>query len=316
MRLVTFRTVEGGEAVGALLGEQQVLDLTRASGGAAEFRSMIDLIAAGDKALDAARRLVHARLAPAILDLATVRLLAPIPRPPRMRAFSLDPRHLAQAKVGFQKLLAPEGSYLQAGRDYPLPAAEPGYFATPVYWFMDHYCVSGPDDHVKWPAYSDWVDYELEIAAVIGNHGRDIGKAAAGNYIFGYTILNDLSARDAQLTATATGLSITAKGKDFAGSYALGPCIVTKDEVKHGDMHAILRVNGEEWARGTPAGRHWTFEDGIAYASQAAELVPGEIFSSATVANCCGLEVARKGMRGDCVELEVEEIGVLRTWID
>jgi 2-keto-4-pentenoate hydratase/2-oxohepta-3-ene-1,7-dioic acid hydratase in catechol pathway len=81
-------------------------------------------------------------------------------------------------------------------------------------------------------------------------------------------------------------------------------------------MQATLRVNGEVWARGTPRDAHWGFDDVIAYASQAATLVPGEIFTSATVANCCGGEQARKGQRGDCVELEVAGIGTLRTWID
>jgi 2-keto-4-pentenoate hydratase/2-oxohepta-3-ene-1,7-dioic acid hydratase in catechol pathway len=169
---------------------------------------------------------------------------------------------------------------------------------------------------VRWPAYSNWIDYELEIAAVIGRRGRDIRKEEADQYIFGYTIMNDLSARDAQQLATATGLSITAKGKDFTGSYPLGPCIVTKDELDVANLQTVLRVNDEEWGRGSTSGRHWTFNDGIAYASQDCDLIPGEILTSATVPNCAGYELARKGRRGDCVEVEVAGIGVLRTWID
>lgn len=318
MRLVTYMA-SGKTAVGALTDDGSIVDLARASGGAALFSSMLSLIESGDEGLSR----VHAILArpplDAIVSWDSVRLLAPIPRPPRMRATSMDPRHLIQAAKGMAYLATrdvnePDAAFAAAVASLPSQPG-PAYFETPVYWFMDNYCVSGPEDQVVWPGYSDWIDYELEIAAVIGKAGKDVSKKEAANHIFGYTILNDLSARDAQSKASATGLTITAKGKDFEGSYPMGPCIVTADEICHRDMQATLTVNGEVWAEGTPRDAHWGFDDAIAYASQSACLIPGEVLTSATVANCCGAEQRRRGARGDRVELSVEGIGTLRTFI-
>lgn len=320
MRLVTFRGIEGGDRVGALIGDSEVLDLTTANDGDPSFANMLAFIEGGEAILERAQAQIEALSAHALLARSTVRLRPPIPLPPRMRGTSLDAKHLSQGRDGMVRLLAADGedgeeAVAKAEKIFgPIP--KPGWFETPIYYSLDQYCISGPDDHVTWPSYSQWIDYELEIAAIIGRRGRDIAVEDAGQYIFGYTILNDLSARDAQHIAMATGLSITAKGKDFEGSNAMGPCIVTSDEIKHGDMQAVLRVNGEEWGRGTPAGRHWTFEDAISYMSQAAYLFPGEILSSSTVAGCCGMEQARMGARGDCVELEVTGIGILTTYID
>jgi len=323
LRLVTFEHAATAR-LGCLLADDGILALEQAcvlKRGRSEacFSSMLAFIEGGDAALAAAQALVDDPPQEAILPAGSVRLLAPIPRPPRLRSMSSYPAHLARAQEGRARILArsapdPEAAFAKAEAAF-VQRPPAGYYETPVYWLMDPYCVAGPEDEIAWPAYSDWIDYELELVAVIGKAGRDIGKEQAERHIFGYTLLNDLSARDEQARASATSLSITAKGKDFEGGYPIGPCIVTRDEIDIYGLQARLRVNGVEWASASTADPHWTFADCIAYASRSATLIPGEMISSATVAGCSGLEQARKGAVGDVVELDVPPIGVLRNRI-
>ncbi|WP_188074509.1 fumarylacetoacetate hydrolase family protein [Pusillimonas sp. ANT_WB101] len=323
VRLVTFEQA-GKAKVGCLLTGDRVLDLADAykltkNHDRDSFSSMLALIEDGESALEAAQGLIDNPPAEALLALSEVRLLAPIPRPPRLRSMSSYPAHLQRAQEGRARLEArsevdPEAAFELAKTKF-VKRPPKGYYQTPIYWLMDHYCVSGPEDEIVWPAYSEWIDYELELVAVIGKGGSDIKKEQAEQHIFGYTLLNDLSARDEQALASATSLSITAKGKDFHGAYPMGPCIVTRDEIDIYALDASLRVNGVEWASASTANPQWTFADCIAYASRAATLIPGEMISSATVANCSGLEQARKGSIGDIVELHVAPIGVLRNKI-
>ena len=323
LRLVTFERA-GQARLGCLLADDRILALEDASVRKLRrsehcLSSMLAFIEGGDAALETAQALAGDPPAEAILPAGSARLLAPIPRPPRLRSMSSYPAHLARAQEGRARLLArsaadPEAAFEKAKAAF-VQRPPAGYYQTPVYWWMDPYCVCGPEDEVAWPAYSDWIDYELELVAVIGKAGRDIDKAQAERHIFGYTLLNDLSARDEQARATATSLSITAKGKDFEGGYPMGPCIVTRDEIDIYGLQARLRVNGVEWAAASTADPHWTFADCIEYASRASTLIPGEMISSATVAGCSGLEQARKGAIGDVVELDVPPIGILRNKI-
>lgn len=324
MKLLTFRDGSNADRVGIVMSERQILCLQSAAASTGSknpqvFGSMLALIEAGEPGLDAARELERRAPENALRDLSAVTIQAPIPRPPRMRSGSFFPRHLKQALEGRLRMLSrskpdPEAFFRKAveraGEQPPK-----GFYESPVYWFQDNFCVSGPDAEVRWPAYSSWIDYELELAAIIGKRGRDISKADAERCIFGYTILNDLSARDEQLKATETSLSLTAKGKDFEGSYPMGPWIVTRDSIDIFNVATTLRVNGEDWGRGHSREHTWSFADLIAYASRASDLIPGEVFSSATVANCAGMEHGRQGARGDAVELIVEGIGTLRTKI-
>ena len=324
MKLLTFRNASNADRVGVVMSDLQILDLQAAAQAVGSknpgmFDSMLALIESGEAGLAAARDLERKAPGNALCDMNSVKIQAPIPRPPRMRSGSFFARHLTQALEGQLRILSrskpdPEAFFKKAvekaGQQPPK-----GYYVSPVYWFQDNFCVSGPDAEVKWPAYSNWIDYELELTAIIGKRGRDISKADADQYIFGYTILNDLSARDAQRQAMETSLTLTAKGKDFDGSYPMGPWIVTRDSIDIFDVATTLRVNGEDWGHGHSREHTWTFADLIAYASQASDLIPGEVFSSATVANCAGMEHARQGARGDVVELIVDGIGTLRTKI-
>jgi len=174
--------------------------------------------------------------------------------------------------------------------------------------------VIGPDVEVPWPTYTDRLDHELELAAVIGRRARDVRAADAGTCIFGYTIWNDLSARDVQRRETPIGLG-PGKAKDWDGSNVLGPCLVTADEFDASDARMAVRVNGEVWGESSTAAMHHSFGDMIAYASQGQTLYPGEVIGSGTAAGGSGLELDRWLAPGDIVELEIEGIGVLRNTI-
>jgi 2-keto-4-pentenoate hydratase/2-oxohepta-3-ene-1,7-dioic acid hydratase in catechol pathway len=147
---------------------------------------------------------------------------------------------------------------------------------------------------------------------VIGRTGKDISLEAAMDHIFGFTIFNDFSARDAQAKEMDGRLG-PAKGKDFDSGNVLGPWIVTRDEIgnPHGlDMEA--RVNGERWGGGNSSKMHHKFPAILAFISQSETLHAGEVIASGTVGTGCGLELGRQLKSGDVVELEIEKIGVLR----
>ncbi len=172
----------------------------------------------------------------------------------------------------------------------------------------------GPDEVAPWPAYVEQLDHELELAAIIGRTVKDVTRERAAEAIFGYTIWNDLSARDVQKREGAVGMG-PGKAKDWDGSNVLGPCIVTADELDAAHLAMRVSVNGELWGEDTSASMHHTFADMIVYASQGLTLRPGEVFGSGTAAGGSGLELDRRLAAGDVVELEIEGIGVLRTTI-
>jgi 2-keto-4-pentenoate hydratase/2-oxohepta-3-ene-1,7-dioic acid hydratase in catechol pathway len=191
-----------------------------------------------------------------------------------------------------------------------LPIPEEWY-TTPAYYKGMPDTVIGPEAEIPWPAYTDKLDHELELAAVIGRPGRDIPRERALEHVFGWTIWNDLSARDVQARELRLGLG-PAKGKDWDGSNVLGPCIVTADELDASDLRMTVRVNGEVWGEDTSAHMHHGFADLIAYSSLAQTLYPGEVLGSGTAAGGSGLELDRWLKEGDVLELEIEGIGVLR----
>jgi 2-keto-4-pentenoate hydratase/2-oxohepta-3-ene-1,7-dioic acid hydratase in catechol pathway len=147
---------------------------------------------------------------------------------------------------------------------------------------------------------------------VIGKPALEVKKEEALKHVFGFTIFNDVSARDEQ-TRESPGTLGPGKGKDFNTGNILGPCIVTMDEIKDPyNLTMIARVNGEEWARGNTRDMHWKWEDCIAHVARSETLFPGEVLGSGTVGDGCGLEHLKFLKPNDVVELEVEGIGVLR----
>ncbi|GAC1551806.1 MAG: hypothetical protein PVS3B3_15960 [Ktedonobacteraceae bacterium] len=220
------------------------------------------------------------------------RLLAPL-RPRSMRDFLAFEGHLQNAMV-------------RLGR--PIPQE---WYDVPAYYKGMPDTVIGPEDEIPWPMYTSKLDHELELAAIIGKRGKDITKAEALSYVFGYTIWNDVSARDVQTRELPVNMG-PCKAKDWDGSNVLGPCIVTADEIDAANVRMVVRINGEVWGEDTSAHMHHTFADMIAYASQAQTLYPGELFGSGTAARGSGLEQDRWLKEGDVVEMEIEGIGILR----
>ena len=186
------------------------------------------------------------------------------------------------------------------------------WYERPIFYHPNRLTVIGHDEDVLWPDYSALMDFELEFGAYVGKAGRDISPETADDHIFGYTIFNDFSARDEQ-TKDMPGQLGPGKGKDFDGGNAMGPCLVTADELPDPyDLTMVVRVNGEEWGRGHSSEMRWRFADCIAHVSRSETLHPGEFLGSGTVGNGCGLEHMRFLKSGDVVELEVEGIGILR----
>ncbi len=221
-----------------------------------------------------------------------VRLVTPMPDARSLRDFFAFEAHV---KRGFEK------------RGEPMPKE---WYEIPVYYQTGHHNLIGTDQDVPWPSFTDRFDYELELAIIIGREGHNIPAAEARGYIAGYTILNDFSARDIQRREMKVRLG-PAKGKHWCSG--IGPWMVTPDEIP--DPYAlemVARVNGEEWSRGNSREMHWTFEQMIEFLSKDDTIYPGDILGSGTVGTGCGLELGRWVNPGDVIELEIENIGVLR----
>jgi 2-keto-4-pentenoate hydratase/2-oxohepta-3-ene-1,7-dioic acid hydratase in catechol pathway len=185
----------------------------------------------------------------------------------------------------------------------------------PFYYRGSHTSVSGPDSVVKWPVYSEKLDYELEMFAVIGREGENIAQEEAMAYIYGYTIFNDLSGRSIQPEDSATTLG-PSKSKCFTDGNVMGPYLVTADEV--GDPHhlrMIARINGELWSENNTEEMQLKFPEMISFISWNERLYPGECIASGTMSLGAGIEMDRWLKPGDVIELEVEKLGLLRTQV-
>jgi 2-keto-4-pentenoate hydratase/2-oxohepta-3-ene-1,7-dioic acid hydratase in catechol pathway len=228
-------------------------------------------------------------------------LAAPIPRPTQFRDSMCFFEHIENCA----KARRPAG----AQEPYVLPDV---YRRQPVYYIGNRLSVAAPGQDIVWPGYSQTMDFELELACVIGKRGCNLTRDNALEHVFGFTIFNDFSARDAQAREMEGRLG-PAKGKHFDGGNVFGPCVVTTDEI--GDPQSLrmrARVNGEVWCDNQSSTMNWSFGDLLAHISQHETLYPGEIIASGTVGRGCGLEHSRFLQDGDVVELEIEKIGVLR----
>jgi 2-keto-4-pentenoate hydratase/2-oxohepta-3-ene-1,7-dioic acid hydratase in catechol pathway len=312
VRLATFTNLTagpaGGSRVGAVVDGDRLVDLQAAhrhhhgADNPALF-DMLALIDGGPPAAALAAAVVDDAPDHAVIALADVGLLAPLPEPRQIRDFLCFEEHLLNCYRTVESW---------GGPHQEIPAV---WYQQPIYYKANRFSVVGPEAPVRWPTYSQTLDYELELAAVIGTRGVDITRDDALGHIFGFTIFNDVSARDAQGVEMAGTLG-PAKGKDFDTGNIFGPWIVTPDEIDDlYDLTMVARVNGEEWSRGSTATMHHRFEDLIAFVSRSETLHPGEILGSGTVGTGCGLEHGRFLQPGDVVELEIEHIGVLRNRI-
>ena len=216
-----------------------------------------------------------------------VELRPPVLHPPSVRDFYAFEEHVKNA-----------------ARVTGRPGVPDEWYELPVFYFSNPAAIYGPEDEIPYPAGSEQLDYELEVAVVIG----------ADQQIGGFTIMNDWSARDLQRKEMRVGLG-PAKGKDFATS--LGPVLVTPDELGDLRLEMVARVNGEERSRGNLADIYHSWEAILARAAENTRLLPGDVLGSGTVGSGCILEHGddRWLQPGDVVELEVEGIGVLRNTV-
>jgi len=324
LKLVTFENAEKKERLGILQeGGTSILDLRQAreiSGveHSPVFYSMLAFIEGGDTALNEARRLLDNHDEDAVVNAGSVRLVTPVPQPPQIRDCLCFEAHLRQAYEVLRQVKAdaqpdPEAALAEFERQglFHIPEV---WYQQPIYYKANRLSVIGTGEDIIWPHYAEILDYELEFGFFIGKGGRDIPKENARDHIFGYSIFNDISARDAQTVEMPGGLG-PAKGKDFDTGNVIGPCIVTADEIDPYNLTMIARVNGEEWSRGSSSTIDWKFEDLIAHVSQSETLHPGEFFGSGTVGGGCGLELQKYLSPGDIIELEVEGIGILKNRI-
>jgi 2-keto-4-pentenoate hydratase/2-oxohepta-3-ene-1,7-dioic acid hydratase in catechol pathway len=289
VRLVTFQTPQGGH-IGAIHPDGFIVDF--AGLGSGFPATMQELIEAGDETLTQARQWVERAASEARRSVDDVRILAPLPRPVRIRDCLLMLEHL---EVAFAKM----------GHEF-----HPEIRRQAIYVNSDVAHVFGPGDEIPFPMDTDWMDYELEWACVIGKRGIAVEREEARQHIFGYTIFNDWSARDLQQVFMQTGAG-PGPGKDFGNSF--GPCIATVDEFENPyGLKMEAYVNGELWSSGSTSGMFHSFEDAIYHFSRVAPLTPGEIIGSGTVLSGCGYELDRKLSVGDEVNLVVEGIGSLK----
>jgi 2-keto-4-pentenoate hydratase/2-oxohepta-3-ene-1,7-dioic acid hydratase in catechol pathway len=325
VKLATFQS-GGREKIGLVHGEdQRLFDLAAAADRAGKadpaFASMLGLIDAGPAALDQARALFDKGRKDETLsvDVAVVEILAPIPEPRQMRDGMSFPMHILQAPRGQLKLAARaknDMAELARLNAEPLGELPEVYRKQPIYYITNRFSVRGTNTTVKWPRYSQVMDYELEFGIITKNKGANIPASKAKDHIFGYTIFNDFSARDAQRIEMEGRLG-PAKGKSFDGGNVMGPWIVTPDEI--GDPYKLkmeVRVNGKMRSQGVSDGMLFSFEEIIAHVTQDETLMPGEFIGSGTVGNGCGLEIGWYLEHGDAIELEVEKIGVLKNRVE
>ncbi len=297
---------DGKVKVVAALDDETLMDLDRAAELARyetdTFTSMQKVIDQGDYGLEMATHLLRRADRRTVVRVEDVTFLPPL-MPVQYRDCLVFEEHLKNSFAQAERL---------SGRRFEIPQV---WYDQPIYYKGNRMSFVGHGADVIWPAYSEHLDIELELAAVIGRRGKDIRPEEAADYIFGYTILNDFSARDAQMIEMPGQLG-PAKGKDFDTGNALGPFILTADEVEHPvALKMEARVNGEVWGGGTSADMHHDFGAILAHVSASETIWPGEVIGSGTVGTGCGLETGRRLAPGDVVELEIEKIGVLRNRI-
>jgi 2-keto-4-pentenoate hydratase/2-oxohepta-3-ene-1,7-dioic acid hydratase in catechol pathway len=293
MRWVTYAG-KGGDRVGLLVdGDVYALE---------PGLHLVDLL--GDDGERLAKAQERARATPAeVVGLDSVQLRSPIPRPPSIRDFSSFEEHISSGLRGFGQEL---------GQDW---------YEIPVFYFTNANVVVGSGERIRAPGNTRCLDYELEVAAVVGKPGIDIDPDDADQHIAGYCIYNDWSARDLQRREQRTIPVGPGKGKDFAQTF--GPCLVTPDELAayrsgHAyDLTMTAGVNGREYSRGNLESIYWSFGEMLAYASRGVELLPGEMLCSGTVGSGCIHELSRRDdggdypwlQDGDEVYLEIEHLG-------
>jgi 2-keto-4-pentenoate hydratase/2-oxohepta-3-ene-1,7-dioic acid hydratase in catechol pathway len=265
---------------------------------------MLAFVETGELAQEALRQAVPFALAHPrsgaerlVWELDEVQLAAPLPNPRTLREFGQFVGHATQ---GGRKQLADV------------------WYEAPHYWKGNPSTVVGPDVTIDWPDGVERLDFELEIACVIGRAGRDVAEADALDHVYGFALFNDLCARDLQARELPAGKG-PSKSHDFVS--AMGPLLVTPDELDLDGLAGRVVVNGEEWARAATDDMYFGWPTVIAHASRHDGIVPGDVLVSGTLTGCSAIEHAGWATEGpllrpgDVVELELDGLGLLRTTI-
>ena len=301
MRLATV-SHQGQAIVVAATKTNYLIDLHKAAAQSGKdggiFADMLSLINAGENGLKTARTLLQSADESVTMAVSDVSFLPPI-MPVQYRDCLVFEEHLANC-------------FKVMGATMPVPPSIPPVrYDQPLYYKGNRMSFIGHGTDVQWPAYAEFLDIELELAIVVGKTGKDISKDVAPAHIFGYSILNDVSARDAQMREMPGQLG-PCKGKDFDTGNILGPYILTADEVVHPiAVNMEARVNGERWGGGNSSQMQHSFADILAHISSSETIYAGEVIGSGTVGTGCGLEIGKRLQDGDIFELEIENIGIL-----
>ncbi len=319
MKLVTFKNKKGQIRAGWLKGKTGLIDMKLADKRLPT--KLLTFIEKHEKFFQIIKENKLEKIK-AHYKVSQVALLPPLPKPPSIRDFIGFEQHMLNASKAFGHTI------------------KETYYDIPLFYFTNHHAVYGPNDEIKKPAKETKLDMELELAVVMGKKGNDIGAQEADDYIFGYTIFNDWTARAIQGEEMKMPLG-PAKGKDFANAF--GPCIVTKDEFekyrckltrarhpKHlkmpehkenrFDVKMTAKINDQLICEGNYKTVYWAFPEMIERASRNnVSLMPGDIIGSGTVGWGCLVEnkfsVHRPLEPGDVVELEIEGIGILKNTV-
>lgn len=294
MRLLTFSKKNSNDlSIGALV-DGKVLDLYYASNKKLP-NNMLSFIEGGDDCLKMASDLIKNVKNEDLISFQDVEIKAPLLNPPSLKDFFAFEGH---AKAGAQRRGIELNEY---------------WYEIPVYYKGNHRQIFGLNDEIQWPSYTRRLDFECEIACVIGKKGKNLSKDEALEHIFGYMIFNDFSARDIQKKEMAL-LMGPAKSKDFANAF--GPYLVTKDELDpSSDLAMSVKVNGEVWSNGNFKEQYWGFPLMISHVSQEEYVYPGDIFGSGTFFGGCGLDLDKWLNGGDVIELDVGKLGILKNKI-
>ena len=320
MKFVTYQA-SGSERAGLLINET-IVDLELAHKYARKHipmslgylpATLIEILRLGEAAMNDARLVADWILkgrAPRNVSkpLTSVTLMAPIPRPSSMRDGYAFRQHVEAARRNRGLEMIPE------------------FDEIPIFYFTNHQAVYGPGDIPVLPMHLDKLDFELECAIIIGKEGRNIPAVKADEYIAGYMVMNDWSARTLQMKEMKLNLG-PAKGKDFATS--IGPFLVTRDELaskkietsfgEKYDLEMKTVVNGKDVSQGNLKDMTWTFAQIIERASYGATLYPGDVIGSGTCGTGCFLELNGSKVydpewwlqEGDVVECSVDLLGKL-----
>lgn len=319
MKLVTY-THQQQTALGILI-EDRIYNVHQAH--ASLPNNMRDFLFAGELAMEKAKninqQLIEGKTELPFTKLIDATLEAPVPNPTSCRDGYAFRQHVASARRNRGVDMIPE------------------FDQFPIFYFTNHNAVQGPGDVWCMPDHFQKLDFELEAAIVVGKKGRNIRATEADNYIAGYMIMNDMSARTLQMEEMLLSLG-PAKGKDF--STVIGPYLVTPDELEayktsakpnhagnNYNLKMVCRVNGVQVSEGNMGDMDWTFAEILERCAYGVDILPGDVIGSGTVGTGCFLELNGTGLLndknfkpqwlqdGDVVEMEITGLGLLKNTI-